>query len=69
MTYHPLTEDSGGSDKSRAEEAVKICRILEEHVDEMSEIEKKFIEQMTDCDYCSTKQLFWLRDIKAKYAD
>lgn len=67
MAYHTLTSDSGGNEKDRIEEAQKICRMLEEFQDVMSQKEKDFIENMTDCDYCTTKQLFYLRDIKDRY--
>ena len=67
MAYHTLTQDSGGDEKSRIEEARTICRMLEEFQDVMSQKEKDFIENMTDCDYCTTKQLFYLRDIKDRY--
>lgn len=67
MSYHPLTNDSGGDLRSRCEEAWKICRMLEEFTDQMTDKEKGFIEQMTDCDICSPKQIFYLRDIKDKY--
>lgn len=67
MSYHPLTSESGGDELSRIEEAQKICRLLEEFYDQMTDKEKGMIEQMTDCDYCSTKQLFFLRDIKDRY--
>jgi len=33
----------------------------------MSQRERDFIESMTDCNYCTTKQLFYLRDIKDRY--
>lgn len=65
--YHPLTNDTGGDEKSRITEAHTICRMLEEFGDSMTDKEKGFVEQMTDTDYCSPKQLFWLRDIKDKY--
>jgi len=67
MSYHPLTSESGGTQKDRCDEAHTICRLLEEFHDLMSDKEKGFIEQMTDCDYCTTKQLFYLRDIKDRY--
>jgi hypothetical protein len=67
MTYHALTQDSGGSEKDRVEEARRICRLLEEFQDQMSSREVEFLSDMTDCDYCTTKQLFYLRDIKDRY--
>lgn len=67
MAYHNLTTESGGTEKDRCGEAHTICRLLEEFVDQMSQKERDFVEQMTDCDYCTTKQLFYLRDIKDCY--
>lgn len=67
MAYHPLANETGGDEQSRVEEARKICRMLEEHTDEMSQRHKDFVEQMTDCDGCTPKQLFFLRDIKDQY--
>jgi hypothetical protein len=69
MTYHPLTQESGGDELSRIDEAHTICRMLEEFYDQMTDKERGFIEQMTDCDSCTTKQLFWLRDLREKYLD
>lgn len=67
MAYHTLTEYSGGNEQSRVEEARRICRMLEEFSDLMSPKELNMVEQMTDCDDCTTKQLFYLRDIKERY--
>jgi hypothetical protein len=67
VTYHPLTSESGSTEVDRCKEAHTICRLLEEFHDQMSEKEKSFLEQMADCDYCTTKQLFYLRDIKDRY--
>jgi hypothetical protein len=67
VSYHTLTSESGGDEQSRISEAHHICRLLEEFNDQMSQRERDFIESMTDCDYCTTKQLFYLRDIKDRY--
>ena len=67
MTYHPLANESGGDELSRINEARETVRMLEEFNDQMSQKEQEFVEQMTDCDYCTVKQIFWLRDIKDKY--
>lgn len=67
MVYHPLTSESGGDENSRINEAREIVRMLEEFTEEMKPNERSFVESMADCDYCTTKQLFWLRDIKEKY--
>ena len=67
MSYHPLAQESGGDEQARVKEAHTIVRILEEFTDQMTPKEAEFVDSMTDCDYCTTKQLFWLRDIKDKY--
>lgn len=67
MSYHTLTQDSGGDERSRIDEARTIVRMLEEVTEEMTPKEQTFVAEMSDCDYCTTKQLFWLRDIKEKY--
>ena len=69
MSYHPLANESGGDDLSRAKEARTIVRLLEDVTEQMTQKERDFVEEMNDCDYCSVKQLFWLRDIKSKYFD
>jgi hypothetical protein len=67
MSYNPLTKESGGDEVARIEEAHQIVRMLEEVTDQMTPKEAGFVNSITDCDYCTTKQLFWLRDIKDKY--
>ncbi len=69
MAYHPLTNESGGDENSRINEARKIVEMLEVCYEEMKANEQSFVNQMadTDCERCSVKQLFWLRDIKDKY--
>jgi hypothetical protein len=62
-----MFDDSGGDLNSRVTEAHKIVGLLEEFLEQMQPNEKNFVEQMADCDHCSPKQLFWLRDIKEKY--
>lgn len=68
MTYHPLTQDSGGTAEDRRNEADRILNILEAelNLDEISPNERKFLEDMLIYRDrpISTKQLFWLRDIK-----
>jgi hypothetical protein len=69
MTYHPLSQDSGSSPEQRRTEATKLCQLLGEYLDELTERQRKFVEQMSDEDETvSTKQLFWLRDIWEKFA-
>ncbi len=67
MAYHVLANESGGDASSRVSEAHMIVRLLEDETEQMTPKERTFIEQMADCDFCTTKQIFWLRDIKDKY--
>lgn len=75
-TYHPLTQDSGGTAEQRNQEAFDILvkMGLQNKTEEMTERESEFIEQISDRlsqfgEKCmvSPKQLFWLRDLKEKY--
>jgi hypothetical protein len=69
MTYHPLSNDTGGSADDRRAEASRILSILVNSgldVDSLPERQANFIRQMLDDETVpiSPKQLFWLRDIK-----
>jgi hypothetical protein len=44
MTYHPLTQESGGDELSRIEEARTIVRLLEEVSEEMQPKERAFVD-------------------------
>lgn len=71
MAYHPLANDTGGSDEDRRNEADRILKMLVDIDPEfhMTPSEQRFIEKMYDdgAQPISPKQLFWLRDIKDKY--
>lgn len=68
MAYHELARESGGSADDRLSEARRILKILESFSsDELTVSEAKFIEDISDAESVTTKQLFWLRDIKDKY--
>jgi len=72
MSYHPLANDTGGTEEDRRNEADRILKILVNNdvdVGVMSPRESKFVEEMLDDQtvVISPKQLFWLRDIKDKY--
>lgn len=69
MAYHEMTKESGGTADDRRSEADRIIKILAENfsVDGMTPKEQDFISQMEEGGSVSTKQLFWLRDIKEKY--
>jgi hypothetical protein len=64
--YNNLSE-SGMSDDARKQEAVRIVTILEEHHHRMQNHESDFVNKMRTAWSVSTKQLFWLRDLKDKY--
>jgi hypothetical protein len=66
MAYHPLANDTGGSADDRRAEADRIIQILSETVEfeALAPNEQKFIGQIQNGEAVSTKQLFWLRDIK-----
>lgn len=67
MSYHDLS-DSGMSASDRRAEASRLVTMVEDYSEQMTPVERRFVEQMGD-DFApvSTKQLFWLRDIKDKY--
>lgn len=68
MTYHALTKDSGGTADDRRSEADRLVRIIMQlDLGSMTPKESDFIAQMEEGGAVTTKQLFWLRDIKDKY--
>jgi hypothetical protein len=68
MAYHPLVNNVGGTPDERRAEADRILRMFVGRESEMTEREQQFIIDI-DSGSVSPKQLFWLRDIKAKYID
>ena len=71
MAYGIATE-SGGSPDDRRSEATRILKMLEGiDLGECTQAAQTFVEQMYDdlSQPVSTKQLFWLRDIKSKVLD
>jgi hypothetical protein len=70
MTYHPLTNETGGSAYDAIVEKQKLIKIIRDccDIDRMTPTEQGFIERVdNNDDYISPKQLLWLRDIKDKY--
>ncbi len=70
MTYHPLTDETGGDTTARMDEKNRLIKIIRDFVsaDDMSPKEQGFVEQMENEEtYVSPKQLLWLRDIKDRY--
>jgi len=66
MGYHDLSECTL-TPEERVEEANRIVGWLAPEMDNLTKKEQDFVESMDGCGYCSVKQLFYLRDIKAKY--
>jgi hypothetical protein len=68
LVYHPLSNDSGGTAEDRRNEADRLVGIIQDAApDTMTEKEIEFVDRMARGGTVSTKQLFWLRDIKDKY--
>lgn len=70
MTYHPLTNETGGDAYDAMVEKNSLIKIIDDccNTDRMNPVEQSFIEQMREEDrFVSPKQLLWLRDIKDKY--
>lgn len=70
MGYHDLS-DSGMTPEARREEADRLVKIITESgrsvwVYSLSAKEQNFVDEMDMGGPVSTKQLFWLRDIKDK---
>ncbi len=69
MTFHPLTQDSGSSAERRREEATDLVAKLTDYSEQLLPHERKFVEDMADeARECSTKQLFWLRNLWERFA-
>lgn len=67
MSYHDLS-DSGMTPEERRAEATRIVNMISDRSEEMKSHERQFVEKMADdSEWVSTKQLFWLRDLKEKY--
>lgn len=73
MTYHPLSQDSGQTPERRSQEACEILGMLKGASVPLEPGEIKFIADLTSNfqrygarTMVSTKQLFWLRDIKER---
>lgn len=69
MGYNDLS-DSGMTEAERRDEATRICNIVLPSVGDytMKQNELKFMLDISDKRKpVSTKQLFWLRDLKDKY--
>jgi len=62
-----LFQDSGSTSDSRRAEADKLLNLIQDFSEQLTPKEAAFIESITDSEMVSTKQLFWLRDIKDKY--
>lgn len=73
MGYHDLS-DSGMTDEARRDEATRLVKIIEPHINSqqpesyakiLTQRERTFIAEVSNLRKpISHKQLFWLRDIK-----
>lgn len=69
VSYNDLSQSSLANDERKAE-AIRICELLKPHVHLMNHSEAAFVGRVSWPHYDVTvKQLFWLRDIKAKYEE
>ena len=66
MGYNDLSECTLTMDE-RCAEKNRIVSRLSSFQDEMTPKEREFVTKMHDYNFVSVKQLFWLRDINAKY--
>jgi hypothetical protein len=69
LSYNNLSESGMTFDERRAE-ATRIVAMIEDYTEQMTAVERRFVMQIADESApVSTKQLFWLRDLKSKYAE
>ena len=66
MGYNDLSECTLTQEERVAEKDRIIQRLTEIQAD-MTRAESDFVTRIADENYCSIKQLFWLRDINGKY--
>lgn len=67
MGYNDLSECTLTASERVAEANRIVSRLANNCEDEMTPKERDFVSKMEGADYCSIKQLFWLRDISDKY--
>lgn len=66
MAYNNLIQLTLTADE-RFLEAARILRIIgDDSIDQFSQREQEFLEQMGDSKFISEKQLLWLRDLLGK---
>ena len=67
MSYNDLAESTLTPHERRLE-ASKIVDRIQDCLDQMTPVERRFVESM-GCDFApvSVKQIFWLRDLNDKY--
>lgn len=66
MGYHDLSQSTLTNDE-RVAEAKQICRMLQNRMKDATDNERKFVGDMSFATSVSVKQIFFLRDILAKY--
>jgi hypothetical protein len=71
MAYHDLSECTLSPSECLAEAKVLAAMISKEKdAEDLTKGERSIVEMYTEpcsTNYCTIKQLFWLRDIKDKY--
>ena len=67
MSYHDLSECTLTADERQAE-AMRIADMLTNSLSKMSQKEREFVLLMGSAHVnVSTKQIFWMRDLRDKY--
>ena len=66
MSYNNLSECTLSPDERVAEKDRIVVRLTEIQAD-MTRNESDFVVRIADSNFVTVKQLFWLRDINAKY--
>ena len=66
MSYTNLSECTLSPDERASEKDRIVVRLTEIQAD-MTRNESDFVVRIADSNFVSVKQLFWLRDINAKY--
>jgi hypothetical protein len=76
VTYHPLANDTGQTPERRTQEAQDLIGMLRPCMDDMTLKEQRFVNETIERfaehgvrTIVSPKVLFWLRDLKTKYAE
>jgi hypothetical protein len=66
---NPLFQTDTLTSDERRDEADKICAMLEDYHEAMNGKERTFVLNLEDGREVTPRMLFWLRDLKSKYAE